>query len=92
MTIEEYIVERLNHLEFENTKLKNDKEKLKNKFESATKTIETYETLFKKAKVEETEYWFSLSCLSQRDLTERERDTLRELITQEKEERNGGIQ
>lgn len=88
MTIEEYIVEKLEHLEFENTKLKNDKEKLKNKVDSLTKTIRTFESLFQKANINEAEYWFRLNFLDKINLTDAEVDILRELITQEKEEGN----
>lgn len=85
MTIEEYIVERLEHLEFENTKLKNDKEKLKNKVDSLTKTIRTFESLLQKANINEAEYWFRLNFLDKINLTDAEVDILRELISQEKE-------
>ena len=88
MTIEEYIVDRLNHLEFENTKLKNDKEKLKNKVDFLTKTIRTFESLLRKANINESEYWFRLNFLDKINLTDAEVDILRELITQEKEESN----
>ena len=88
MTIEEYIVERLDHLEFENTKLKNNKEKLKNKVDSLTKTIRTFESLLRKANINESEYWFRLNFLDKINLTDTEVDILRELISQEKEERN----
>lgn len=88
MTIEEYVTERLNHLEFENTKLKNDKEKLKNKVDSLTKTIRTFESLLQKANINEAEYWFRLNYLDKINLTDAEVDILRELISQEKEEGN----
>ena len=85
MTIEEYIVDRLNHLEFENTKLKNDKEKLKNKVDFLIKTIRTFESLLRKANINESEYWFRLNFLDKINLTDAEVDILRELISQEKE-------